>query len=69
MKIILKINISCFSVESEEQDEPQSFSTNLAIIVAVSGVVVVAIIVCATVYFVVRNRNKRRKDGDLNVVT
>ncbi|KAL9952511.1 hypothetical protein ACROYT_G039779 [Oculina patagonica] len=58
-------------VESEEQDdhEPQSFSTNLAIIVAVSGVVVVAVIVCATVYLVVRNRNKRRQDRDLNVVT
>ncbi|KAL9952525.1 hypothetical protein ACROYT_G039793 [Oculina patagonica] len=56
-------------VESEEQDEPQSFSTNLAIIVAVSGVVVVAVIVCATVFLVVRNRNKRSQDGDLNVVT
>ncbi|KAL9952548.1 hypothetical protein ACROYT_G039817 [Oculina patagonica] len=56
-------------VESEKQDEPQSFSTNLAIIVAVSGVVVVAVIVCATVFLVVRNRNKRRQDRDLNVVT
>ncbi|KAL9952528.1 hypothetical protein ACROYT_G039797 [Oculina patagonica] len=56
-------------VESEKQDEPQSFSTNLAIIVAVSGVVVVAVIVCATVFLVVRNRNKRRQDRDLHVVT
>ncbi|XP_078355242.1 uncharacterized protein LOC144639835, partial [Oculina patagonica] len=55
--------------ESEKQDEPQSFSTNLAVIVAVSGVVVAAVVVCATIYFVVRNRNKRRQDRDLNVVT
>lgn len=60
-------NISFISGESDEQDEPQSFSTNMAIVVAVSGVVALAI--CATVYFVVRNRNKRRQHGDLNVAT
>ncbi|XP_078350308.1 uncharacterized protein LOC144635104 [Oculina patagonica] len=53
--------------EADEQDKPQSFSTNLVIIVAVSGVVALAI--CATVYFVVRSRNQRRQHGDLNVAT
>ena len=61
----MHFNVPSFWVESEEQDELQSFSTNLAIIV--SGVVVVAAIVCATVCYVVRNRNKRRQHGDLNV--
>ncbi|KAJ7369437.1 hypothetical protein OS493_039005 [Desmophyllum pertusum] len=55
--------------ESDEQDEPQSFSTNLTIIVAVSGVVAIAMMVCGTVYLVVRSRNRRRLHGDLNVVT
>lgn len=54
--------------ESDEQDEPESFPTNVAIIAAVCGVVAVAII-CATVYLVVRSRNKSGHHRDLNVVT
>lgn len=48
--------------------ESQSFPTNLAVIVTVSGVAAVAII-CATAYLVVRNCSKRRQHGDLNVAT
>ena len=69
MKIIIKIDIPSFAGDLKEQDKPQSSSTNLTIIVAVSGVVVVAVIVCVTVYLVVRSRNKRRQSNDLNVVT
>ena len=48
--------------------EPQSFSTNLAVTVTVSGVAALAII-CATAYLVVRSCNKRRQHGDVNVAT
>ncbi|KAL9952520.1 hypothetical protein ACROYT_G039788 [Oculina patagonica] len=42
----------------DKQDDSQSFSTNLATVVAVSGVVITAI-VCATIYLFVRNRRQR----------
>ena len=51
----------------DEQEKPESLSTNMAIIVAVSGVVALAI--CATIFFVVRSRNQRRQHSNLNVAT
>ena len=61
-------SILFISVESEEEDETdQSFQT-VAIVGTVGGVVAVTII-CVTVYLVMRSRNKRRQNGDLNVVT
>ncbi|XP_078350192.1 ZP domain-containing protein-like [Oculina patagonica] len=54
--------------EADEQDKPQSFPTNVAIIVAVCAVVAVAII-CATVFLVVRSRNKSRNPRNLHVDT
>lgn len=54
--------------EEEEGGEPQSFPTNLAVTVTVSGVAALAIL-CATAYLVVRSCSKRRQHGDLNVAT
>ena len=53
--------------ESDEQPESQSFSTSLVTIVAVSGVVAIAI--CTAVCFLVRKRNKKQQNGDLNIAT
>jgi len=53
--------------EADDQEGSQAFSTNLVVIVVVSGVVAVA--VCATIFFVVRSRNKRQQQGDLSIPT
>ena len=53
--------------DTDGQEESQSFSTNLVVIVVVSGIVAVA--VCATIFLVVRSRNKRQQHGDLSIPT
>lgn len=60
--------LQCLSLFFVSGGEPQSFPTNLAVTVTVSGVAALAII-CATAYLVVRSCSKRRQHGDLNVVT
>lgn len=52
---------------ADQEKTSQSFQT-VAIVGAVCGVVAVAII-CATVYIVIRHRNKHTQNGDLHVVT
>lgn len=53
---------------SGEENEPQSLSASTVITVAISGVLVVAI-VCLTVYLMLRSRNKRRQHGDIHVAS
>jgi len=53
--------------DADEQEESQSFSTNLVVIVVVSGVVAIA--VCATIFFVLRSRSRRQQHGDLSIPT
>ena len=59
-----KTIVLCFAGGSDKQDESQSFSANLAVVVAVSGVVIIAI-VCASIYLFVRNRRQRREELSL----
>ncbi|PFX16429.1 ZP domain-containing protein-like [Stylophora pistillata] len=55
------------AASKNQEETSQSFQT-VAIVGAVCGVVAVAII-CATVYLVIRRRNKHTQNGDLHVVT
>ena len=61
-------SIGFISVASEDQEETSQSFQMVAIVGAVCGVVAVAVI-CATVYLVIRYRNKRLQNGDLHVVT
>ena len=57
-----------FSAGSGEENVPQSLSASTVITVAISGVLVVAI-VCLTAYLMLRSRNKRRHHGDIHVAS
>ena len=61
-------SIGFISVASEDQEETSQSFQMVAIVGVVCGVVAVAVI-CATVYLVIRYRNKRSQNGDLHVVT
>lgn len=55
--------------ETDEKDAgTQSISVSLVAIGSVSGVVAIAIL-CATIYLVLRKRDKQQHHGGLNVAT
>ena len=61
-------SIGFISVASEDQEETSHTYQIVAIVGAVCGVVAV-FFMCATVYLVIRYRNKRSQNRDLPVAT